>query len=233
MPVSVDRGRRPPRRRWFERARDPALQPAGRDLDRQRRPSPCSVNLKAFESRFFSTCCSRFGSVSIVGGSCRSSVDARSPGPCSSRPRGSRARRSACSSANSTGLASTSIVPDSIFDRSRISLISSSRSEPDEWIVCANSTCFSVRFAFRVLRQQLRQDQQAVERRAQLVRHVREELRLVLRGQRELLGLLFERQSAPARSRGSSARLPCSARPAAPPSLRAPRWSAAALPAAA
>ena len=30
---------------------------------------PVSVNFKAFESRFFSTCCSRFGSVSMSGGS--------------------------------------------------------------------------------------------------------------------------------------------------------------------
>ena len=37
------------------------------------------------------------------------------------------------------------------------------------------------------------QDQQAVERRAQLVRHVGEEFGLVLRGQRELLGLLLQR----------------------------------------
>ena len=47
--------------------------------------------------------------------------------------------------------------------------------------------------AVRVLAQLVGQDQQAVERRAQLVRHVGEELGLVLRGQRELLGLLLER----------------------------------------
>ena len=35
-------------------------------------------------------------------------------------------------------------VPDSIFDRSRMSLISVSRSLPDEWIVLANSTCLRV-----------------------------------------------------------------------------------------
>ena len=47
--------------------------------------------------------------------------------------------------------------------------------------------------AVRVLRQLIRQDQQAIERRAQLVRHVRQELRLVLRRERKLLGLFFER----------------------------------------
>ena len=39
----------------------------------------------------------------------------------------------------------------------------------------------------------LAEDQDAVQRRAQLVRHVGEELGLVLRGQRQLLGLLLER----------------------------------------
>ena len=38
----------------------------------------------------------------------------------------------------------------------------------------------------------LGQDQQAVERRAQLVGHVRDELGLVLRRDRELLGLLLD-----------------------------------------
>ncbi len=45
----------------------------------------------------------------------------------------------------------------------------------------------------RVVRQLLAEDQDAVERRPQLVRHVREELGLVLRGQRQLGRLLFER----------------------------------------
>ena len=38
------------------------------------------------------------------------------------------------------------IIPASIFDRSRMSLISVSRSCPDEWIVLANSVCLSLRF---------------------------------------------------------------------------------------
>src|SRR5688572_7413625 len=43
-----------------------------------------------------------------------------------------------------------------------------------------------------VVRQELGEDQQAVERRAQLVRHVGQELGFVLRDQRQLLGFLFE-----------------------------------------
>ena len=44
----------------------------------------------------------------------------------------------------------------------------------------------------RVIGELLAENQNAVQRRAQLVRHVGQELRLVLRGQRELFGLLFE-----------------------------------------
>ena len=49
--------------------------------------------------------------------------------------------------------------------------------------------------AVRVLGQHLGQDEQAVERRPQLVRHVREKLGLVLRSQRQLLRLLFDRRA--------------------------------------
>ena len=34
-------------------------------------------------------------------------------------------------------------VPDSILERSRMSLMSISRSLPDEWIVLANSVCWA------------------------------------------------------------------------------------------
>ena len=47
--------------------------------------------------------------------------------------------------------------------------------------------------AGRVLRELLAENQDRVERRAQLVRHVRQELGLVLRGERELGRLFFER----------------------------------------
>ena len=44
-----------------------------------------------------------------------------------------------------TSSASTVTVPDSIFDRSRMSVIRLSRSVPAPWIVRANSTCLPVR----------------------------------------------------------------------------------------
>ena len=70
-----------------------------------------------------------------------------------------------------------------------------SRSLPAPWIVRAilHLTCRQV--AVGVVRELLAQDQDAVERRAQLMRHVRQKFRLVLRGQRELGRLLFERAS--------------------------------------
>ena len=59
-------------------------------------------------------------------------------------------------------------------------------------MVRANSTCCAERLLVAVHRELLGEDEQPVQRRAQLVRHVGEELGLVLRGQRELLGLLLE-----------------------------------------
>ena len=75
-----------------------------------------------------------------------------------------------------------------------MSLIRASRSVPDEWMVSAYLTCFWRQGAVGVLGQHLRQNQQVVQRRAQLVAHVGQELALVLGSERQLLGLLFERR---------------------------------------
>ena len=56
-----------------------------------------------------------------------------------------------------------------------------------------NSTCFGDEVAGGVFGELLAEDQDRVERRAQLVRHVRQELGLVLRGERQLGGLFLER----------------------------------------
>ena len=74
-----------------------------------------------------------------------------------------------------------------------MSLMRLSRSVPAPWMVRANSTCLPREVAVRILGQLLAEDQDAVERRAQLVRHVGEEFRLVLRGQRQLGGLFLQR----------------------------------------
>ena len=74
-----------------------------------------------------------------------------------------------------------------------MSLISLSKSLPEPRMVRANSTCFGSEVAIRVRRKLIGENEQAVERRAQLVGHVGEELGLVARGERELLRLAFER----------------------------------------
>jgi len=49
-----------------------------------------------------------------------------------------------------------------------------------------------VQVAFTVLGQLIGQDEQAVKRRAQLVGHIGQELGFVFRGERQLLGFLFQ-----------------------------------------
>jgi hypothetical protein len=60
-------------------------------------------------------------------------------------------------------------------------------------MVRANSTCLPVRVARRVVAQLLAEDQDRVQRRAELVAHIGQELRLVLGGERQLGRLLLER----------------------------------------
>ena len=68
------------------------------------------------------------------------------------RPRGGTcARRSRAGRRAAARRRPPTTVPDSIFDRSRMSLMSVSRSLPDEWIVLANSTCFGGQVAVGVL----------------------------------------------------------------------------------
>jgi hypothetical protein len=64
-------------------------------------------------------------------------------------------------SANGISLASTVTVPDSIFDRSRMSLIRFSRSVPAPWIVLGELDLLRREVALRVLGQLLAEDQDA------------------------------------------------------------------------
>jgi len=82
-----------------------------------------------------------------------------------------------------------SILPASIFDRSRMSLMSSSR-----WCAArstrSSGSSSSARFQVaRILMQHLRQADDRIQWRAQLVRHIRQELRLQLARLRQLLTL--------------------------------------------
>ena len=137
-------------------------------------------------------CCKRLASVSIAFGQAA----------CRTRPGNRRSSTSATwrkvrstkllRSSSRSSPTSTWTVPDSIFDKSRMSLMRLSRSLPEEWIVLANSVCLRGEVAVVIFGKLVGKDQQAVERRPQLVRHVREELRLVFGGQGELAGLFFE-----------------------------------------
>ncbi len=107
---------------------------------------PRSVNLNALESRFLSTCCRRRPSVWIAAG--RPGTGSTSNcSPLMSAIWRKVPSTNLRSSANVTAPTSICIVPDSILDRSRMSLIRSSRSEPEPWIVCAKPTCLAVRFS--------------------------------------------------------------------------------------
>ena len=106
---------------------------------------PSEVNLKAFDSRLRRICWMRFESVSNATGRSGSSSTSKSSFLESAIGR-NEAWTSSWMSLNRTWLTSTDIVPDSILDRSRMSLMRPSRSVPALLMVLACSTCFSVRF---------------------------------------------------------------------------------------
>ena len=139
---------------------------------------PAGVNLTAFERRLKTTWRTRRSSPRTRSTSGASSSESWTP--FSGRPlahhhdaalerlaQRERRRRS------------SSTCPASTFDRSSTSLISESRWWPDERMSSRYSSCFVVDLAEEPLAQHLREADDRVQRRAQLVRHVREELALV------------------------------------------------------
>ena len=121
-----------------------ALQPPGTTCTVRLTP-PCAVNLNALESRFFSTCSTRFESVNRLPPARRGSTCTSNHSPRLSASWRKLRLAVSISVWNETSSGSTVTVPDSIFDRSRMSVIRLSRSLPAPWIVRANSTCFGVR----------------------------------------------------------------------------------------
>ena len=107
---------------------------------------PCSgVNLNAFDNRFLMTCSSRCLSVFIIAGEFGPIFIAKFIFFCCART------VNICSiswviSFTATSSKNTSTLPASILDKSSISLISSSKSEPDLWMMAEYSICLSVRF---------------------------------------------------------------------------------------
>ena len=92
---------------------------------------PCEVNLKAFDSRFFRICCRRFGSLVNDRGRVLS-MSMWKPRLLDSARWWNERSTVSRSAWNVMSSASTVTVPDSIFERSRMSLISVNRSVPAE-----------------------------------------------------------------------------------------------------
>ncbi len=109
-----------------------------------RRTPPWAVNLKAFDSRFLSTCCRRLESVIMLRSRFGSTCTSKDRRRLSASWRNGRTTMS-CKLLKKTSSASTETVPDSILERSRMSLIRLSRSVPAPWIVRANSTCLGLK----------------------------------------------------------------------------------------
>ncbi len=144
MPVSVT-ARATTDFAWFSEAEGRQPPVAGRISTFT---APLSVNLKAFARRFLSTWFRRPASVSNAPGrpgarlmeKARFLVSATWRNCCS---------RERCSSSKGTSEICRSTRPDSILARSRIWLIISSRSAPEDSIVRANWICLGVRLASR------------------------------------------------------------------------------------
>ena len=186
------------------------------------------MNLNAFDSRFLRICCRRFGSLVNARGSVGVDVDVERRGSSLSAMWWNVRSTLSRSDANVISSASTVTVPDSIFDRSRMSLISVSRSVPAEWMFSRELDLLGGQVAAGVLGELLAEDQDRVERRAQLVRHVRQELGLVLRGERQLGRLLLERAARLLDFLVLALDLDVLLGELLAPSTPAPRWSAAA-----
>ena len=90
---------------------------------------PCAVNLNAFDSRLRSTCCTRLASV-IMAPPRSAATSAWNHKPRRSASCLNVRLMTSTSVANCTSLGSTVTVPDSIFERSSMSLIRLSRSVP-------------------------------------------------------------------------------------------------------
>ena len=151
--------------------------------------SPRSVNLNAFESRFLRTCWRRFASVTQ-----RARQVAREVAPEAQALRVRHVLEGAVDEGRELGEADLARVHD---HRARLDLREVEDVVDEHQQVGARRVdglrelgLAPREVALGVLRELVGEDQQAVERRAQLVRHVREELGLVLRGERRAAAAL-------------------------------------------
>ena len=123
-----------------------AMPPPGSD-DTSKRTAPFSVNLSALDSRFFKICSTRWRSVSRAAGVPGAIRTSKVSFFC--RASGSKLVLSASTRvASETCSGTSSSLPASTLEMSRMSLIRSSKSLPAEWIDWANRTCSSLRLPF-------------------------------------------------------------------------------------
>ena len=152
---------------------------------------PCSVNLKALDSRFFSTCCRRLVSVVMLR-------SAGSTCTLNDRPRLSASWRNGRVTVSCRFGQQDLLGIDrhrAGFDLRQIENVADQVEQIGAGAVDgARELDLSRRqVAVRIVAKLLAQDQDRVQRRAQLVRHVGQEFGLVLRGQRQFRRLLLQR----------------------------------------
>ncbi len=99
---------------------------------------PRSVNFTALPSRLTRTWRSRTGSPRRPAGTAASTLDVNAR-PFSCARRATTAVASRTSTRGSKSIASSVSLPASIFEKSRMSLMMSSRATPEPWIVCSCS----------------------------------------------------------------------------------------------
>ena len=169
---------------------------------RRSRP-PSGVNLTALESRL-SRICLNLRSSAIDVAELRVAPSRPSAMPC----RCARSRISVIALEIADGRSkvarSSSMRPASTFDRSRMSLISEQQVPAGRMDVLQVVVLLFVELAEDPLEQHFGKADDRVQRRAQLVRHVGEELRLVLVGDLELRGSCPGSRGTGARSRARS-----------------------------
>ena len=154
--------------------------------------SPDEVNLTAFDSRLRSTCCSRCWSETSVRGTSSEHPD-REPQVLLGGERAER-RLDVLDDPGHGDVGGVDVHLAGL-DLGQVEDVVDQLQQVRAGAVDGLRELHlpAVEVAVGVVGQQLGEDQQRVERGPQLVRHVREELRLVARRQRELLGAVLER----------------------------------------
>ena len=140
------------------------------------RPRPRRVNLSALPKRLTRIWRTRCRSSTTSAGRARRRCQAK-PDPLLARPASGAGRRpTRRARADRTARASMVSLPASILDRSRISLISPSRSRPPRWTHPSDACLLRVQRPVDAREQRIGEAEDRVHRRSQLVAHAGQEL---------------------------------------------------------